>query len=80
VYAPLLERMARDVGAGDGVLVTGDCNAFRGDAACDTIDAVLAAAGWIVDAAQIERRQVQALWPSDHFPVTARVRRSCRVP
>jgi endonuclease/exonuclease/phosphatase family metal-dependent hydrolase len=115
--ALLLERIARDVGAGDGVLVTGDFNAgednaafrglvsdtqrplrdsyralhpmativgtfnaFRGDSAGDKIDAVLVDAGWIVDAAQIDRRQVQELWPSDHFPVTARVRRSRRVP
>lgn len=60
--------------------VVGTFNAFRGDSTGDKIDAVLVGADWIVDAAHIDRRQIRALWPSDHFPVTARVRRSRRTP
>jgi endonuclease/exonuclease/phosphatase family metal-dependent hydrolase len=55
--------------------IVGTFNAFRGDSTGDKIDAILAGAHWAVDAAQIDRRQVRGLWPSDHFPVTARVRR-----
>jgi endonuclease/exonuclease/phosphatase family metal-dependent hydrolase len=115
--ALLLARIAGDVGANDGVLVTGDFNAgednaavrrlvtdatrplrdayrvryprativgtfnaFRGDSTGDKIDAVLVDAGWVVESAHIDRRQVQQLWPSDHFPVTARIRRTRRAP
>jgi len=56
--------------------IVGTFNAFRGDSTGDKIDAVLAGAHWVVDAARIDRRQVRGLWPSDHFPVTARVRRA----
>lgn len=60
--------------------IVGTFNAFRGDSIGDKIDAVLVSADWIVDSAHIDRRQVQQLWPSDHFPVTARVRRSPPTP
>jgi len=60
--------------------IVGTFNAFRGDSIGDKIDAVLVSSDWIVDSARIDRRQVQHLWPSDHFPVTARVRRSRPTP
>ncbi len=58
--------------------IAGTFNAFRGDSTGDKIDAVLMGSGWTVEAAAIDRRRVNGLWPSDHFPVTARVRRGAR--
>lgn len=54
--------------------VVGTFNAFRGDSTGDRIDAVLAGPGWEVLRAEIDRRRVGGLWPSDHFPVLAVVR------
>ena len=53
----------------------GTFNGFRGDSTGGKIDAVLLGPGWTVDSAGIDRRSVNGLWPSDHFPVWARVRR-----
>lgn len=61
-------------------MVVGTFNGFVGDSTGDKIDAVLIGEGWTVDAAAIDRRRVRGLWPSDHFPVTARVRRTRRTP
>jgi endonuclease/exonuclease/phosphatase family metal-dependent hydrolase len=55
--------------------VVGTFNGFRGDSTAGKIDAVLLGSGWTVEAAGIDRRMVNGLWPSDHFPVWARVRR-----
>jgi endonuclease/exonuclease/phosphatase family metal-dependent hydrolase len=55
-------------------LVVGTFNAFRGDSTGEKIDAVLVGTGWDVLEAAIDRRQVNGLWPSDHFPVLATVR------
>lgn len=55
--------------------VAGTFNAFRGDSTGGKIDAVLVGPGWEVLRAAIDRRQVDGLWPSDHFPVVARIRR-----
>lgn len=60
--------------------VVGTFNGFTGDSTGDKIDAVLIGDGWIVDAATIDRRSMSGLWPSDHFPVTARLRRARRTP
>ncbi len=53
----------------------GTFNGFRGDSTAGKIDAVLLGPGLTVEAAGIDRRMVNGLWPSDHFPVWARVRR-----
>lgn len=54
--------------------VVGTFNAFRGDLGGGKIDAVLVGPGWEVLQAGIDRRWVNGLWPSDHFPVVAVVR------
>lgn len=51
----------------------GTFNAFRGDTTGEKIDAILTGPGWKVLAADIDRRRFGALWPSDHFPVWARL-------
>lgn len=53
----------------------GTFNGFRGDSTAGKIDAVLVGPGWTVTDAGIDRRIVNGLWPSDHFPVWARVSR-----
>ena len=54
--------------------LVGTFNGFRGDSTGEKIDAVLVGPRWIVEAARIDRQQVGGLWPSDHFPVLARLR------
>lgn len=54
--------------------VAGTFNAFRGDSTGDKIDAILVGPGWEVLESDIDRRRIGALWPSDHFPVWARLR------
>jgi endonuclease/exonuclease/phosphatase family metal-dependent hydrolase len=58
-----------------GAAVVGTFNGFRGDSTGGKIDAVLVGPGWDVLRAEIDRRRVDGLWPSDHFPVVAQVRR-----
>lgn len=60
--------------------VVGTFNAFRGDSTGEKIDAILIGPDWHVEAAEIVRTRVGRLWPSDHFPVVARVRRTRAVP
>jgi endonuclease/exonuclease/phosphatase family metal-dependent hydrolase len=55
--------------------VVGTFNAFRGDSTGGMIDHVLVGVGWDVLAAGIDRRRFGKLWPSDHFPVWAIIRR-----
>ena len=55
--------------------VVGTFNSFRGDSTGGKIDAVLVGPEWEVLRAEIDRRRVGALWPSDHFAVMAVVRR-----
>lgn len=62
------------------VRVVGTFNAFRGDSTGDKIDAILIDPLWHVEDATIDRTRVGALWPSDHFPVTARLWRTRAVP
>lgn len=52
----------------------GTFHAFRGEPSGPRIDAVLVDQGWTVRAVAIDRRQVGGRWPSDHFPVVARLR------
>lgn len=60
--------------------VVGTFNAFRGDSTGEKIDAILIDARWHVEDATIDRTRVSALWPSDHFPVTARLWRTRAIP
>jgi endonuclease/exonuclease/phosphatase family metal-dependent hydrolase len=60
--------------------VVGTFNGFRGDSTGEKIDAILVDPSWRVEAAAIVRTRVGTLWPSDHFPVTARLRRPRRAP
>ena len=55
--------------AGDGTF-----GSFRGDSTGAKIDYIWARGGWTVMAADILRRRTGARDPSDHFPVTARLR------
>jgi endonuclease/exonuclease/phosphatase family metal-dependent hydrolase len=55
--------------------VAGTFNAFRGDSTGGMIDHVLVGPRWMVIDADIDRRRFGPLWPSDHFPVWAIVRR-----
>jgi len=55
--------------AGDGTF-----GGFRGDSTGDRIDYIFARGGWTVRAADILRRRSGVRDPSDHFPVTARLR------
>jgi endonuclease/exonuclease/phosphatase family metal-dependent hydrolase len=52
----------------------GTFGAFRGDSTGAKIDYILARGGWTVRAADILRRRSGDRDPSDHFPVTARLR------
>jgi endonuclease/exonuclease/phosphatase family metal-dependent hydrolase len=58
-----------------GAAVVGTFNGFRGDSTGGKIDAVLVGPGWDILRAEIDRRRVGGLWPSDHFPVVSEVRR-----
>jgi endonuclease/exonuclease/phosphatase family metal-dependent hydrolase len=60
--------------------VVGTFNAFRGDSTGDKIDAILIDPSWHVESATIDRTRDGALWPSDHFPVTARLWRTRAIP
>ncbi|MCU0616871.1 MAG: endonuclease/exonuclease/phosphatase family protein [Gemmatimonadaceae bacterium] len=60
--------------------VVGTFNAFRGDSTGDKIDAILIDPLWHVETATIDRTRVGSLWPSDHFPVTARLWRTRAIP
>ena len=55
--------------------VVGTYNAFQGDSTGGMIDHVLVGTEWTVLAAGIDRRRIGQLWPSDHFPVWAVLRR-----
>jgi len=55
--------------AGDGTF-----GEYRGDSTGAKIDYILARGGWTIEAADILRRRSGTRDPSDHFPVTARVR------
>jgi endonuclease/exonuclease/phosphatase family metal-dependent hydrolase len=56
--------------------VVGTFNGFRGDSTQGKIDAILAGPGWSVLDATIDRRRWGALWASDHFAVSAILRRA----
>jgi endonuclease/exonuclease/phosphatase family metal-dependent hydrolase len=88
----LLERIAARRPP-DPILVMGDFNAgednpafravgtyhaFRGDSTGARIDAILAGPGWQVEDASIVRFAEAGRFPSDHFPVTAIMRRQSR--
>lgn len=53
----------------------GTSNRFRGNRDGEKIDAVLATPQWQVESAAIDRTSEGDRYPSDHFPVTAVVRR-----
>lgn len=46
---------------------------FRGGREGPKIDAILVGSGWTVRAAGIDRGREAGRWPSDHYPVTARL-------
>jgi len=52
---------------------TGTFNAFRGEREGDRIDAILVSGEWLVRDAAIVRSERDGRYPSDHFPVTARL-------
>lgn len=52
----------------------GTFNGFQGDSTGAKIDHIFVRGGWTVDAAAILRRRFDGRDPSDHFPVTARLR------
>ena len=60
--------------------VVGTFNSFRGDSTQGKIDAILATPQWDVLDASIDRRRFGELWASDHFAVTATLRRTARRP
>ena len=70
---PMLRESLRAVRPNASVV--GTYHAFRGDSTGGMIDHVLVGPGWIVSDAGIDRRRFGAIWPSDHFPVWAIVRR-----
>jgi endonuclease/exonuclease/phosphatase family metal-dependent hydrolase len=51
----------------------GTFNGFRGTTTGQKIDFILTSPGWQVRDAQIVRFQREGRYPSDHFPVTARL-------
>lgn len=53
--------------------VVGTFNGFEGRTKSSKIDAVLVSAGWRVEAAAIVRDSRDGRYPSDHYPVTARI-------
>jgi endonuclease/exonuclease/phosphatase family metal-dependent hydrolase len=55
--------------------VVGTFNGFTGERAGEKIDHILVSAGWTVMDASIVRTSAAGRYPSDHFPVTAEVRR-----
>jgi endonuclease/exonuclease/phosphatase family metal-dependent hydrolase len=55
--------------------IVGTFNSFRGDSTQGKIDAILAGPGWTVLDATIDRRRWGQLWASDHFAVSAILRR-----
>lgn len=61
----MIHRAAEDVGT---------YHAFRGTRSGEMIDAILVSAEWDVAAARIDRTGRDGRYPSDHFPVTARLR------
>lgn len=58
--------------------IVGTFHDFRGDSTGDKIDAVLVNPRFEVLSTQIDRRRFGALWPSDHFAVTAVIRSKSR--
>jgi endonuclease/exonuclease/phosphatase family metal-dependent hydrolase len=52
----------------------GTFNGFRGTTSGPKIDGVLYSEGWRVESAAIVRTSTAGRYPSDHFPVTARLR------
>ncbi len=58
-----------------GATVVGTFNSFRGDSTQGKIDAILMGPGWTVLDASIDRRRWGELWASDHFAVSAIIRR-----
>ena len=57
-----------------GVDTVGTFNGFEGTRTGEMIDAVLISSGWEVLDARIDRTARGGRYPSDHFPVTVRVR------
>lgn len=55
--------------------VVGTFNGFTGERTGEKIDHILVSAGWTVLDAAIVRTSAAGRYPSDHFPVTAEVRR-----
>ena len=53
----------------------GTFNGFRGETTGARIDWVLVSSHWLIETASIVTRHEHERYPSDHFPVTARVRR-----
>ena len=51
----------------------GTFNSFRGDSDGDKIDAILVSSGWVVADAEILRMNRNGRYPSDHYPVVARL-------
>lgn len=51
----------------------GTYHAFRGDRSGETIDAVMVGPGWTIISAAIDHTVRDGHYPSDHFPVTARL-------
>lgn len=60
--------------------VVGTFHAFRGDSTGEKIDYVFVSPEWSVLDAAIRRTSVAGRYPSDHFPVTARLRLAAAAP
>jgi endonuclease/exonuclease/phosphatase family metal-dependent hydrolase len=71
--SPRLRDAFREVHPDEDVV--GTFNAFRGDSTGEKIDHILLAGGWTVLDAAIVRTRAGKRYPSDHFPVTAVLRR-----
>jgi endonuclease/exonuclease/phosphatase family metal-dependent hydrolase len=73
--APLrLHDTYRDVHPNERIV--GTFHAFKGDSTADKIDAILVSRGWMTVDAGIDRRRFGELWASDHFAVSAIIRRT----
>jgi endonuclease/exonuclease/phosphatase family metal-dependent hydrolase len=58
-----------------GAEPAGTFHGFKGDRGGEKIDGIWATAGWQVMGAAIDRTERGGRYPSDHFPVTAVLRR-----
>jgi endonuclease/exonuclease/phosphatase family metal-dependent hydrolase len=61
-------------------MAVGTFHGFRGGTGGDKIDGILVGPGWVVVSAAIVRTAVEGRYPSDHYPVTAALRRQARPP